>query len=90
MTIMVGGMNGEVEFLFYIMFWTILAMMLVLLYSLKQVIMTQSYIKNIDVNIEKLVMEVLRDEEKILEKENKIINSTGKSKKKILKNLLKK
>ncbi len=63
---MIGGMNGEVEFLFYVMFWTILAMMLVLLYSLKQVIMTQNYIKNIDVNIEKLVVEILKDEERII------------------------
>jgi len=48
------------------MFWTILAMMLVLIYSLKQVIMTQKYIKNIDVNIEKLVRKVLIDEERII------------------------
>ena len=58
--------TGETNFLFYVMFWTILAMMLVLLYSLKQVISTQSYIKNIDINLEKLVIEVLRDEERIL------------------------
>jgi hypothetical protein len=48
------------------MFWTILSMMLVLLYSLKQVISTQNYIKNIDINMEKLVIEVLRDEERLI------------------------
>jgi hypothetical protein len=87
---MIGGMNGEVEFLFYIMFWTILAMMLVLLYSLKQVIMTQSYIKNIDTNIEKLVVEVLRDEEKILSDENRIIKDIEKPREKSKKSRLKK
>ena len=59
--------GSDINFLFYVMFWTILAMMLVLLYSLKQVISTQSYIKNIDINLEKLVIEILRDEEKILQ-----------------------
>ncbi|MCB9370527.1 hypothetical protein H6501_02945 [Candidatus Woesearchaeota archaeon] len=53
--------------LFYVMFWTILAMMLVLIYALKQVIMTQRYIQNIDSNIEKLVKKVLLDEERLLE-----------------------
>jgi hypothetical protein len=48
------------------MFWTILAMMLVLIYSLKQVISTQRYIKSIDTNIEKLVKKTLMDEERIL------------------------
>ena len=56
----------ESSFLFYVMFWTILSMMLVLLYSLKQVISTQNYIKNIDINMEKLVIEVLRDEERLI------------------------
>ena len=47
--------GGEENFLFYVMFWTILAMMLVLIYSLKQVIMTQRFIENIDKNIEKMI-----------------------------------
>jgi len=68
---------GEVNFLFYVMFWTILAMMLVLIYSLKQVVMTQRYIRNIDVNIEKLVKKTLVDEERILGD----IESKGKRKK---------
>ncbi|MFW5705251.1 MAG: hypothetical protein ACOCXG_05410 [Nanoarchaeota archaeon] len=58
--------SGEVSFLFYVMFWTILAMMLVLLYSLKQVIKTQRHIENMDMNIEKLVKRTLLDEERIL------------------------
>lgn len=60
-------MSGEISFLFYVMFWTILAMMLVLIYSLKQVIVTQRYIENIDGNIEKLVKRTLLDEERILD-----------------------
>lgn len=60
-------MGGEENFLFYVMFWTILAMMLVLIYSLKQVIKTQQYIQNIDGNIEKLVMRTLMDEERIID-----------------------
>lgn len=60
-------MTGEISFLFYVMFWTILAMMLVLIYSLKQVIVTQRYIENIDKNIEKMVKRTLLDEERILE-----------------------
>ena len=58
---------GEENFLFYVMFWTILAMMLVLIYSLKQVIMTQRFIENIDKNIEKMVKRTLLDEERILD-----------------------
>lgn len=57
---------GEVSFLFYVMFWTILAMMLVLLYALKQVIVTQRHIENMDRNIEKLVQRTLLDEERII------------------------
>ena len=60
-------LGGETEFLFYVMFWTILAMMLVLIYSLKQVIVTQRYIENIDKNIEKMVGRTLLDEERILD-----------------------
>lgn len=60
-------MVAEGNFLFYVMFWTILAMMLVLIYSLKQVIVTQRYIENIDKNIEKLVRQTLMDEERILD-----------------------
>ena len=62
---MLGG-NQEIEFLFYLMFWTILAMMLVLLYSLKEVKHTQSVMRSIDINLEKLVIEVLKDEEEII------------------------
>ena len=58
---------GEENFLFYVMFWSILAMMLVLIYSLKQVIMTQKYIRNIDLNIESLVKRTLAGEERILD-----------------------
>jgi len=59
-------MATEVE-LVHVMFWTILAMMLVLLYALKQVLTTQRYIENIDTNIEKLVKKTLKEEEEILE-----------------------
>jgi hypothetical protein len=58
---------GEELFLFYVMFWTIVAMMLVLIYALKQVIVTQKYIENIDKNIEKMVKRTLMDEERILD-----------------------
>ncbi len=58
--------GGEISFLFYVMFWTIIAMMLVLLFTLKQMLMTQRYIENIDVNIEKMVKRTLLDEERIL------------------------
>lgn len=61
------ALSGDVSFLFYVMFWTILAMMLVLIYSLKQVIMTQRHIQNIDRNIERLVEKTLFDEERILD-----------------------
>ena len=60
-------LESEVTFMFYVMFWTILAMMLVLLYALKQVISTQRFIQNIDRNIEKMVKQTLLDEERILE-----------------------
>lgn len=62
-----AAIGGEANFLFYVMFWTILAMMLVLIYSLKQVITTQRYIENIDHNIEKMVKRTLLDEERILD-----------------------
>lgn len=64
---MVTVIGGEVDFLFYVMFWTILAMMLVLIYALKQVIVTQRYIENIDKNIEKMVKRTLMEEERILD-----------------------
>lgn len=50
----------------HIMFWTILAIMLVMLYSLKLVIVTQKHIENMDKNIEKLVKKTLAEEERIL------------------------
>jgi len=59
--------GGEENFLFYVMFWTILAMMLVLLISLKLVMKTQRHIENMDMNIEKLAKSVLADEERILD-----------------------
>ena len=55
-----------INFLFYVMFWTIIAMMLVLLFALKQVILTQRYIENIDANISKMVKRTLLDEERII------------------------
>jgi len=61
------AISGDINFLFYVMFWTILAMMLVLIYSLKQVIMTQRYIENIDRNIEKMVRRTILDEERIID-----------------------
>ena len=60
-------MSADGSFLLYVMFWTILAMMLVLIYSLKQVIMTQKYIRSIDSNIEKLVRKIAADEQRILD-----------------------
>lgn len=63
---MVTSIN-QMIFLLYVMFWTILAMMLVLIYSLKKVISTQRYIENIDKNIEKLVKASLKEENKILD-----------------------
>ena len=76
------GLNGEISFLLYVMFWTILAMMLVLLFALKQVIKTQQFIKNIDLNIQRLVVEVLKDEERILDDIEKPIKVKSKLKKK--------
>lgn len=59
-------MGSETNFLFYVMFWTIIAMMLVLLFSLKQVIVVQRHLENMDRNIEKMVKRTLSDEERIL------------------------
>jgi TM2 domain-containing membrane protein YozV len=58
---------GSENFLFYVMFWTILAMMLVLITALKMVFKSQRYIENIDRNIEKMVKRTLLDEERILD-----------------------
>ena len=60
------AMVGDQNFLFFVMFWTIIAMMLVLIYSLKQIIVTQRYMQNIDRNIEKMVEKTLMEEERIL------------------------
>jgi predicted Holliday junction resolvase-like endonuclease len=71
--------TGDETFLFYVMFWTIIAMMLVLLFSLKQVIMTQRHIENMDRNLEKIARRTLLEEERIVkdvedvEEEEKII-----------------
>lgn len=59
-------MVGDQNFLFFVMFWTIIAMMLVLIYSLKQIIVTQRYMQNIDRNIEKMVEKTLMEEDRIL------------------------
>lgn len=59
-------MVGDQNFLFFVMFWTIIAMMLVLIYSLKQIIITQKYMQNIDRNIEKMVKQTLAEEDRIL------------------------
>lgn len=57
----------EINFLVRVMFWTILAIMLVILYMLKQVNQTQRHLESIDKNIEKMVKKTLSDEERILE-----------------------
>ncbi len=62
---MVSG--TETTFLFYVMFWTIIAMMLVLLFALKQVIVTQRHIENMDRNLERIAKKTLLDEERILD-----------------------
>ncbi len=61
---MVVGTNTT--FLFYVMFWTIIAMMLVLLFALKQVIVTQKHIENMDKNLEKIARKTILEEERIL------------------------
>lgn len=60
------AMVGDQNFLFFVMFWTIIAMMLVLIYSLKQIIVTQRYMQNIDRNIERMVEKTLMEEDRIL------------------------
>jgi len=76
---MVAPITGqEAGFLFYVMFWTILAMMMVMIYSLKQVIVTQRYIRNLDMNIEKLVTKTLAEEDEILKAERRIISDVEK------------
>lgn len=79
------NMEAETSFLLYVMFWTILAMMLVLIYSLKQVISTQRYIRSIDVNIEKLVRKVLIDEERILDDIEDLEGEVKKNRRKVVK-----
>ena len=61
---MVAGTNTT--FLFFLMFWTIIAMMLVLLFALKQVIVTQKHIENMDRNLEKIARKTILEEERIL------------------------
>jgi uncharacterized membrane protein len=63
--VLVDSLNN-VNFLFFVMFWTILAMMLVMIYSLKLVMRTQRHIESIDVNIAKMVGKVLKEEDQIL------------------------
>lgn len=59
--------DGNVDFLFYVMFWTIISIMLVLLFALKQVMRTQNHLENIDSNLEKMVKKTLLDEERIID-----------------------
>ncbi len=56
----------DTDFLVMVMFWTVLAIMLVILYMLSLVNRTQRHIENIDGNIEKMVKRTLLDEERIL------------------------
>ncbi len=58
---------AELDFLVRVMFWSILAIMLVILYMLKQVNQTQRHLQSIDKNIEKMVKRTLLDEERILD-----------------------
>ncbi len=74
-------MVGDQNFLFFVMFWTIIAMMLVLIYSLKQIIVTQKYMQNIDRNIEKMVQKTLAEEDRILHDLEDIEDSMNKKKK---------
>ncbi len=60
------ALGPDTDFLVRVMFWTILAIMLVILYMLKQVNQTQMHLQNIDKNIEKMVRQTLIDEERIL------------------------
>ena len=46
----------------------ILAIMFVLLFSLKQVLVTQRHIQNIDRNMERLIEKTLKEEDEILSK----------------------
>lgn len=62
----VSGSFADQNFLFFVMFWTILAMMMVMIYSLKLVMRTQRHIENIDVNIASMVKRTLKDEEIIM------------------------
>lgn len=62
-----------------VMFWTVLAIMLVILYMLSMVNKTQRHIENMDRNIEKLVRRTLIDEERIL---NDIEESSSSKKRK--------
>ena len=74
-------MVGDQNFLFFVMFWTIIAMMLVLIYSLKQIIITQRYMQNIDKNIEKMVTQTLAEEDRILHDLEDIENDISKKSK---------
>ncbi len=73
------GEQVSTNTMFLVMFWTIIAMMLVLLYSLKQVIATQTYIKSIDKNIERMVRRIDLEEQRII---NDIEGKGKKSKRK--------
>ena len=54
------------DFLVRVMFWTVLAIMLVILYMLSLVNRTQKHIESIDQNIQKMVRQTLLDEERII------------------------
>jgi Ca2+/H+ antiporter len=61
------AVGAETDFLVRVMFWTILAIMLVILYMLKVLNQTQRHLESIDLNIEKMVRRTLLDEERILD-----------------------
>ncbi len=54
------------DFLVKVMFWTVLAIMLVILYMLSVVNKSQKHIESIDQNIQKMVRQTLLDEERII------------------------
>ena len=68
--------------LFHLMFWTIIAMMLVLIFALKRIILIQTHMANIDRNIEVMVEKILEEEEEILTKEKLILKNKSNKKKK--------
>ena len=60
-------MVEETKFL-YLMFWTILAMVMALIYAIHRLILVQKHMRNMDYNIEILVEKILKEEDQILKK----------------------